>query len=95
MAHRVIDTPDQMEDFIRLLGNLKLPITVQWAHGRDRTLDQNALQWLWASEVAGQLERDVALQRRVECPIDDAESPHADALPEFKPPEPPILVTGL
>ena len=54
MPHRVIDTLDDLHDFTRFLGNLKLPVTVEWVQGRDRSRDQNALQWLWATEVAQQ-----------------------------------------
>lgn len=61
MPHRIIDSPDDLSDFTRFLGNLKLPITVEWVQGRDRTKDQNSLQWLWASEVAQQMgDRDAA-----------------------------------
>ena len=55
MAHRIITNADELADLSRFLGNLKLPITVEWVQGRDRTRDQNALQWLWASEAAHQL----------------------------------------
>lgn len=55
MAHRILEKPADLDDFARFLGNLKLPITVEWVLGRDRTKDQNALQWLWASEAATQL----------------------------------------
>jgi hypothetical protein len=55
MAHRIIDSPAQLADFTRFLGNLKLPFTIEWTQGRDRTRDQNALQFLWAKEVADQL----------------------------------------
>lgn len=55
MAHRVISDEYELADLVRLLGNLKLPITVEWVQGRDRTRDQNALQWLWATEAAQQL----------------------------------------
>ena len=55
MAHRIIDSPDDLADLTRFLGNLKMPFTVEWVQGRDRTRDQNALQWLWASEAATQL----------------------------------------
>lgn len=54
MAHRFILSSEDIEDFARFLGTLKLPVTVEWVQGRDRTLDQNALQWLWASEAAMQ-----------------------------------------
>ncbi|MBH9537488.1 hypothetical protein [Novosphingopyxis sp. YJ-S2-01] len=43
-----------MEAFVTLLSGLKLPVTVEWVQGRDRSRDQNALMWLWATEAAGQ-----------------------------------------
>lgn len=55
MAHRIIQTETDLAQFVQFLGNLKLPITVEWVQGRDRTRDQNALQWLWATEAANQL----------------------------------------
>lgn len=55
MAHRILEKPSDVEEFARLLATVKLPITVEWRNGRDRTLDQNALQWLWATEAAHQL----------------------------------------
>ena len=61
MPHRVIDTPEDLAELTRFMCSLKLPITVEWVQGRDRTRDQNALQWLWAAEVAQQLgDRDAA-----------------------------------
>lgn len=54
MPHRIIHDAAELADFIRFLGNLKLPVTVEWVPGRDRTRDQNALQWLWATEAAYQ-----------------------------------------
>jgi hypothetical protein len=55
MPHRTIESPQDIEDFARLLSNSKLPITVEWVQGKDRSADQNALQWLWAKEAAEQL----------------------------------------
>lgn len=55
MAHRIIDTKDDLEDFVRFIRQLARPFTVEWVQGRDRSKDQNALQWLWATEVAHQL----------------------------------------
>jgi hypothetical protein len=55
MPHRVIATEKDLADFVALLGNVKLPVTVEWVQGRDRTKDQNALMWLWATEAANQL----------------------------------------
>jgi hypothetical protein len=54
MAHRILTNAAELDDFTRFLGNLKLPVTVEWVLGRDRTRDQNALQWLWATEAAHQ-----------------------------------------
>ena len=55
MPHRIIESPADIADFTRFLGNLKLPLTVEWTQGRDRTRDQNALQFLWANEAGQQL----------------------------------------
>jgi Fe-S cluster assembly scaffold protein SufB len=54
MAHRIITNPAELDDLTRFLGNLKLPITVEWVLGRDRTKEQNRLQFLWAREAAEQ-----------------------------------------
>ncbi len=55
MAHRIIQNEADLANLVTLLANLKLPVTVEWVQGRDRTKDQNALQFLWASEAAAQL----------------------------------------
>lgn len=61
MPHRILNNPDDLADFTRFLGNMNLPVTVEWVKGRDRTRDQNALQWLWAAEAAKQYgDRDSA-----------------------------------
>lgn len=54
MPHRIIANNADLADFICLLGNLKLPVTVEWVQGRDRTKEQNRLQFLWAREAAEQ-----------------------------------------
>ena len=54
MAHRIIGSETDRAEFVQLLGNLKLPLTVEWQQGRDRSLDQNRLQFLWAREAADQ-----------------------------------------
>lgn len=54
MAHRIIENAADRDAFTQLLGTLKLPFTVEWVQGRDRTQDQNKLQWLWANEAAEQ-----------------------------------------
>jgi hypothetical protein len=55
VAHRIIQNEADLAALVTLLANLKLPITVEWVPGRDRTRDQNALQFLWATEAANQL----------------------------------------
>lgn len=55
MAHRVIENDDDLTDFVRFLRKLKLPVTVEWVQGRDRSREQNSIQWLWATEAAHQL----------------------------------------
>lgn len=54
MAHRIIRTPDELDALTALFVNLKLPITVEWRQGKDRSLDQNRLQFLWAREASEQ-----------------------------------------
>lgn len=55
MPHRILTTPQDVENFCTLLPGMSLPVTLSWVKGRDRTQQQNALQWLWATEVADQL----------------------------------------
>lgn len=65
MAHRILNSADDLDAFTALLGNLKLPVTVEWRQGRDRSLDQNRLQFLWARDAAEQLgDRDADELRR-------------------------------
>lgn len=54
MAHRIISTEFERAAFIQLVQNLKLPATFEWQQGRDRSHDQNRLQFLWAREAAEQ-----------------------------------------
>ena len=55
MASRILRNAEDVDGFVKLLCALKLPVTVTWQQGADRSHDQNALQWLWATEVATQL----------------------------------------
>lgn len=66
MAHRLIRTADDLDALSTLLGNLKLPITVEWVQGLDRSAQQNKLMWLWAGEVEQQTQQETAdeVQRR-------------------------------
>lgn len=54
MAHRILSTIEDVAAFARLLVGTKLPVTVEWVQGRDRTREQNRLQFLWAREAAEQ-----------------------------------------
>jgi hypothetical protein len=54
MPHRIITDATELDAFTTLLGTLTLPITVEWVQGRDRTREQNRLQFLWAREAAEQ-----------------------------------------
>jgi hypothetical protein len=54
MARRIIDNEADLAAFKVLLDNLAMPFTVEWVQGRDRSKDQNALQFLWATEAAFQ-----------------------------------------
>jgi hypothetical protein len=54
MAHRIIANATDLDALFTLFSSLKLPFTVEWVQGRDRTPDQNRLQFLWAKEAAEQ-----------------------------------------
>lgn len=54
MAHRIISTADDLNGLIALFRSMARPFTVEWRQGRDRSLDQNRLQFLWAREASEQ-----------------------------------------
>ena len=62
MSHRIIRTEEERAELLTLLGQIKLPATIQWRQGADRSLDQNALQWVWATEAARQYGDRTALE---------------------------------
>lgn len=62
MPHRIVQSPADLAELFKLFGTLKLPITVEWVQGKDRTRDQNALQWLWAVEASHQLGDRTAME---------------------------------
>ncbi len=55
MTERIIRNADDLDLWFAFLSGRKLPITVSSNDGRDRTLDQNRLMFLWASEASQQL----------------------------------------
>ena len=54
MPHKIIRSEQDLEEYFALLRTLKRPFTAQHRQGVDRSLDQNALQFLWANETAQQ-----------------------------------------
>jgi hypothetical protein len=65
MAHRILQSPADLDAFIEFLSGLKLPVTVEWVQGRDRSGEQNRLMWKWASEAGLQMgETPDEVQRR-------------------------------
>jgi hypothetical protein len=54
MAHRVVTNEAEREAYIRFVQSASLPRTFEDTKGRDRSLDQNRLQFLWAREAAEQ-----------------------------------------
>lgn len=54
MTHRIIRNDADLESYFALLRTLKKPLTAQHRQGIDRSLEQNALQFKWAQEVAQQ-----------------------------------------
>lgn len=63
MASRILRRTEDVDDFVKLLVALKLPLTVTWVQGADRSHEQNALAWVWAGEAAAQLgDREAADQ---------------------------------
>ena len=54
MPSRLIRTADDLDALFTLLGNSKLPLTIDWVQGADRTAQQNRLMWRWAQEAAEQ-----------------------------------------
>lgn len=51
---RILETQADLELWVKFLRSRKLPQTVSTEDGRDRSLEQNKLQFLWAKEAAEQ-----------------------------------------
>ena len=51
---RVLETQADLELWVKFLRTRKLPQTVSTEDGRDRSLEQNRTQFLWAREAADQ-----------------------------------------
>jgi Fe-S cluster assembly scaffold protein SufB len=84
MPHRIIAKPEELDAFTTLLGNLTLPITVEWVQGRDRTREQNRLQFLWAREAAEQRGDRTAEEQRNEWKLRFGVPIMREDSPEFR-----------
>ena len=69
MTSQTITTPEQLDSLHVLLSNLKLPITVSWTKGKDRSEQQNALAFKWYGEIAAQMGDRDASQVRAHCKL--------------------------
>lgn len=54
MTERTIETEADRHKMIVYIGGQKLPFTIKVTDGRVRSIEQNKLLWMWASEVAMQ-----------------------------------------
>jgi Fe-S cluster assembly scaffold protein SufB len=84
MPHRIISNPAELDALTLMLGNLKLPITVEWVQGRDRTREQNRLQFLWAREAAEQRGDRTAEEQRNEWKLRHGVPIMREDSPEFR-----------
>jgi hypothetical protein len=49
---RTVESPEQLGALVYELGNMRQPFTVTVQRGKGRSLDQNALAWKWAQQIA-------------------------------------------
>jgi hypothetical protein len=84
MASRIIRNADDLDALFTLLGNLKLPITVEWVQGADRSGEQNRLQFLWAREAAEQRGDRTAEEQRNEWKLRYGVPIMREDSPEFR-----------
>ena len=69
MPSRIIRSPEHIEALARILSGLKLPVTVTWARGAPRSLQQNRLAQRWYSDIADQLGDRDREEVRAECKL--------------------------
>lgn len=69
MAHRIVNDAADLNMLTAVFGSLKMPFTVTWTQGRDRTLEQNRMQRLWCREIAEQLGDRTAEDVRGYCKL--------------------------
>ena len=49
---RTVESPEQLGALVYELGNMRQPFTVTVQRGKGRSMDQSALAWKWAAEIA-------------------------------------------
>lgn len=54
MPSRILRTEADREAFQIFVQTMKLPATMEWSQGADRSSEQNRLQFLWCHEAAEQ-----------------------------------------
>jgi hypothetical protein len=69
MTTRCVENEIQRELAIRLLGERKLPFTIEVLDGRRRSTEQNRLQRLWMNEIAEQLPDRTPEEWRAYCKL--------------------------
>ena len=69
MTTRVIRNDVERDALIALLRSRKAPFTVQITTGANRTVEQNALAFLWYREIAEQMGDRTATEVRAHCKL--------------------------
>ena len=69
MSDRVITTEYERKMLIKFLEGHKLPVTVNIASGKHRTIAQNRLQRRWLQEIAEQLDGNTPEEIRGYCKL--------------------------
>lgn len=84
MAHRIVSNEYERAQLIQFIKGMKLPATFEWQQGRDRSLDQNRLQFLWAREAAEQRGDVTADEVRCEWKLHHGVPIMREDSPEFR-----------
>lgn len=84
MPHRIVANASELDGLTTLLGSLGYPLTIEWVKGRDRTREQNRLQFLWAREAAEQRGDRTAEEQRNEWKLIHGVPIMREDSPEFR-----------
>lgn len=69
MTAHVLWTEHERSDAIGVLRSASLPCTFRLERGADRSIDQNALMWLWYREICDQLNEQSPPELHTECKL--------------------------